>query len=782
MNREERRTGHATRADVDRALLPFAPLVYVAWADGMLSDEEIGHIGAQVAATEGVDEATRGVLARWLDPASPPSSSDLHGLLALMRRVGATLPEQDRRTLASLGLALARTEGGGEPGSGVSRALTDMEAALGVASAEALREIVAPSAGAGAAPPPPFSPAELQRLLDGDQHEARMRVLGLLSQRQFRREVEMSRGEYRERVLAWCRELAAHGLGGVAYPQRYGGEGDVVKQIAIFETLAFHDLSLVVKYGVQFGLFGGAILQLGTRPHHERWLRDASTLALPGCFAMTETAHGSNVRDLETVASYDAERGDFVIRTPRPEAQKDYIGNAAEHGRVAIVFAQLETGGERHGVHAFFVPLREMDGRACPGVRIEDCGAKAGLNGVDNGRLVFHDVRIPRDHLLDRFGSVAADGTYSSPIPSASRRFFTMLATLVAGRISIACASNSVAKTALTIAVRYTDQRRQFGPSGSPEVPLLDYTAMQRRLLPALATTYALHFALRDLVRRYAAQAQTEDQELEVLAAALKAHASDHAVATLRHAREACGGQGYLSENRFGALKADADVFTTFEGANAVLRQLVAKGLLTDYRDQFGEIRVLGIVKHLTRRAATAVAELNPIATRRTEESHLRDPDFQLAALRYRETRLLGSAARRLKRRIDDGVDSFDALNETQDHLLQLARAFADRVIAERFSEAVQSLPASPIGDALRKLAALHALSIMEEDRAWFLEAGYFEAAKSRAVRAQVGALCRELRDLAVPLVDAFGIPDAVLGAPIALSRASDRSESAAPS
>src|SRR5213075_2342717 len=149
--------------------------------------------------------------------------------------------------------------------------------------------------------------------------------------------------------------------------------------------------------------------------------------------------------------------------------------NAARHGRLAVVFAQLTSGGEERGVHAFLVPISDDDGSPCPGVSIEDCGHKAGLNGVDNGRLAFHRVRVPRASLLDKYGSVATDGTYTSPIDSESRRFFTMLGTLVQGRISISGAAVSAAKTALTIAVRYGIVRRQFkAPDSEREVRLLD--------------------------------------------------------------------------------------------------------------------------------------------------------------------------------------------------------------------------------------------------------------------------------------------------------------------
>ena len=118
-----------------------------------------------------------------------------------------------------------------------------------------------------------------------------------------------SSASHRGRVLALCRELAAEGLGALAFPAAYGGADSQGRFIATFETLAFGDLSLLVKFGVQFGLFGGAVALLGTERHHQRYLRDIGTLELPGCFAMTETAHGSNVRDIATTAVFDRAAG-----------------------------------------------------------------------------------------------------------------------------------------------------------------------------------------------------------------------------------------------------------------------------------------------------------------------------------------------------------------------------------------------------------------------------------------------------------------------------------------
>ena len=202
---------------------------------------------------------------------------------------------------------------------------------------------------------------------------------------------------------------------------------------------------------------------------------------------------------------------------------------------------------------------------------------------------------------------VTEDGRYFSDIENANRRFFTMLGTLVQGRVCVGGAAINAAKVALAIAVEYAHRRRQFGNPGSgTEELLLDYGMHQRRLFPLLARTYALHFAQeRVAADLHAAFSDIEDEgaaelarrALESRAAGTKALGTWHASRTIQECREACGGAGYLSVNRFDALRADTDVFTTFEGDNTILMQLVAKGLLTDYKDSFEDLDQIGLVR-----------------------------------------------------------------------------------------------------------------------------------------------------------------------------------------
>ena len=84
---------------------------------------------------------------------------------------------------------------------------------------------------------------------------------------------------------------------------------------------------------------------------------------------------------------------------------------------MAAVFAQLITpDGQGHGVHCLVVPIRDDEGNDLPGVTTTDCHYKGGLPGVDNGRIQFDHVRVPRENLLNKYADVAEDGTYTSPI------------------------------------------------------------------------------------------------------------------------------------------------------------------------------------------------------------------------------------------------------------------------------------------------------------------------------------------------------------------------------
>lgn len=747
----------------------FLPMLYTVWSDAVLTPTEMVSIRKAIEGQKWITDDERKFLLSFVDPGSPPTPDQLKTWLNEIRKIDLKANQKD--SLTDLGLKLASIHSGkkNEIPAQSSEALAEIEQTIGGISRESafifMNESRETSTGSQATQFT-FDVEDMRRLLDGENEAVIKKVRKLISDPEFKRIETGDLKEYREKVLSWCKHLAVQGMGGMAYPKEYGGLGDMAGYFAVMETLSYHDLSLVIKFGVQFGLFGMSVYFLGTEKHHKKYLSDIAKLNLPGCFAMTETGHGSNVKGILTTATYNHIDQIFIIHTPTEIARKEYIGNAALHGRMATVFAKLIIDNKDYGVSAFLVPLRDENGKTLKGVTIKDCGRKMGLNGVDNGVIYFDHVLIPKDNMLDRFSSINKDGKFESPISSDNRRFFTMLGTLVGGRIGIPRSGLSASKTALHIAIRYGDQRKQFGPEGGSEVPILNYQTHQRRLMPLLANAYAFHFALQYLTNRFLKRTEDEMQEIEALAAGLKALATWNATQTIQECRECCGGKGYLSENRMADLKNDTEIYTTFEGDNTVLLQLVAKSKLTEFKQEFSNINVFGILNYAANIAKTSIAEKNPFAVRNTDDEHLLDPEFHLNAFHYRERALVTSAARRLKALIDDGMDSFDAFNECQHHLVQVGFAYIERVVVEQFIEKLSTVENDQLKTVLTKLYQLYALSQMEKYKGWYLESGYMEGVKTKAIRKMVDKLCADVRTEAVPLVHAFGIPQSCL-API---------------
>jgi acyl-CoA oxidase len=635
-----------------------------------------------------------------------------------------------------------------------------------------------------------------ERLL-GTWADTRREARELIKDPVFHKVEGMPMAEHRERTLSQLHLLAQHGGSKRAFPAEYGGLDDNGANLAGFEELVLADPSMQIKGGVQWGLFGSAIYQLGTKKHWDRWLSGMIDMSLPGAFAMTEIGHGSDVAAIGTTATYDAGAEEFVIHTPFRAATKEYLGNAALHGRAATVFAQLITGGVNYGVHCFFVPIRDEEGAMLPGITSEDDGVKGGLNGIDNGRLAFDHVRVPRENLLNRYGDVAADGTYSSDIPSPGRRFFTMLGALVQGRVSLDGAATVGTALAECIAITYGNQRRQFDSgAGTDEVVLLDYAKHQRRLLPRLAQTYSQFFAHDELLQKYdgvfSGRTDTPDEreDLETLAAALKPLSTWNALETIQECREACGGAGYMAENRLVGLHHDLDVYVTFEGDNNVLLQLVGKRLLSDYAKQFKDADAAALARFAVghtagrvfhgaglRQLGQTVADFG--STARSVQLGLRaEQQHELLADRVQQMIADLGAALRPAATMSQ-VDAAALFNTHQAELIEAARAHGELLQWEAFSDGVAAVGDEPTRQVLGWLRDLFGLWLVERNLAWYLINGRLSGQRALSVSRYIDRLCARLRPHAQDLVDAFGFAPEHVRAPIALGGEQERQDEA---
>ena len=634
----------------------------------------------------------------------------------------------------------------------------------------------------------------LNDILMGSWHEVRRDAREFTKNPALHRLDGLSLEQQRERVLGQLHILVEHGSIQRSFPKAVGGLEDNGGSVTAFEELVSADPSLQIKGGVQWGLFGSSIVQLGTERHHHL-LPDIINLTVPGAFAMTEIGHGSDVASIATTATYDEQTHEFVINTPFRAAWKEYIGNAGQHGKAATVFAQLITKGVNHGVHAFYVPIRDDNG-FLPGVDGNDDGWKGGLNGIDNGTLAFDHVRVPRENLLNKYGDVAEDGTYSSPIDSPGRRFFTMLGTLVQGRVSLDGAATAASAIGLAIAIRYGNERRQFKAGGDGEQVLLDYQRHQRRLITRLATTYAQTFAHDELLQKFddvfSGKGDTDEdrQDLETLAAALKPLSTWHALDTLQEAREACGGAGFMATNRLVGLRADLDVYVTFEGDNNVLLQLVAKRLLTDYSAKFKDADIGAMASYVVGQAADAAFHgtglrkatqvFHDFGSTARSIKELRESSVQRELLTDRVQTMVAEIGGRLrgteKMSTEDAAELF---NSQQDELIEAARAHGELLQWEAFTRAYEGIEDEGTRKVIEWLHDVFGLGLIEKHLSWYLIHGRLSPQRAQAITAYIDRLLSRLRPHAQSLVDAFGYEQEHLRAPISSGIEKERQDEA---
>uniref|UniRef100_A0A8C0S628 Acyl-coenzyme A oxidase n=1 Tax=Canis lupus familiaris TaxID=9615 RepID=A0A8C0S628_CANLF len=590
-------------------------------------------------------------------------------------------------------------------------------------------------------PVPGLGDSSLHRYLDGEFWSLKNELSTLLGcSPLFRHRYDLSLDEMR--ALTFQRVKFIMGLPllkRAIQEQAEKTKNFVNRSLVIGEVLSTADMATGVKCGIIYWLFGGAVRNLGSPGHVTKWLQPLQEQKYTGMFAMTERGHGSNVRGIQTEATFDLSAQEFVIDTPCENAEKMYIGNAM-YGNYAAVFAQLIINGRSQGPHCFIVPIRDEKGSLYPGVTAIDMMYKEGLHGVDNGILIFHKVRIPRENLLDKFGSVAPDGQYHSPIKNKSARFNAMLAALTPSRLAVTFQAMGAMKLGLTIAIRYSHSRRQFGPKAKEEVKIIEHQTQTLRLMPHLATALALTF-----VSRYAGILLDEDifhgkeladsRPLQALVAGLKAYSTWENVRCLQDCRECTGGMGYMMENRISGLKCDTDVFVTFEGDNVVMLQVVVRELLAQYTKQHKEKPLFSCLQNWAESGSDKL-RTSFLAFNVDIVDNLA---FLLKAVNFRERVLQRSLVARIYHKVmTKKEDFFSAWNSCLHHVASLSLAHIHRVTLEQFSLAVRSCPDQEDQALLMKFCLLYATKLVFQERAWYLEHKYLTPMASTRIRSQV--------------------------------------------
>ncbi|KAG1657610.1 Acyl-coenzyme A oxidase, peroxisomal [Nymphon striatum] len=290
----------------------------------------------------------------------------------------------------------------------------------------------------------------------------------------------------------------------------------------------------------------------------------------------------------------------------------------------------------------------------------------------------------------------------------------------------------------------------------------MDYPSHQLRLTPLVASAYVYHVTLDKMMTDYCDESKPDKRVVETQVAGLKSIITWYANDTIQECREACGGKGYLIENRIADLKGDVDIFTTFEGDNTVLLLLAAKGVLSDFKAEFNSAGFSSVLKLIGSQLSDKLTTINPIYSNKVDKEHLYNPKFHAHALDYRTRRLTYTLAMRIRGYIKKGMPSLPSFHER--------KAYAAELAYQTYADFVSEMPEGKNKILFEQLGTLHALSEIRKDAEWYLEQGYIGGVKSKAIRQRVERLCTELRPHIEVLVDGFGIPASCLSAPIAKS------------
>ncbi|XP_047110205.1 peroxisomal acyl-coenzyme A oxidase 3-like isoform X1 [Schistocerca piceifrons] len=529
-----------------------------------------------------------------------------------------------------------------------------------------------------------------------------------------------------------------------------------VKVNALTSTLGQYDASLALIYPRELTAFLRAVNDFGTQ-RHKKYIQDCLNNKISGCVA-TEEICGS----CRTTATYDQTSQEFELHSPDFESAKCWQPRLGISGTHAVVSANLITGDSvNHGVHYFLVPIRDpMTLMSYSGIIVGNVGEKTGQNGVDTGFLMFNKYRIPQENLLNSLADVSPSGRYTR---TANAMTFDDVQTQLALHYLVTSANLSAAllAKAVTIAVRYSAVRKQFGPTPNQELPVIEYQLQQWRLFPYLASSFAFKI-FADFLGQALDNQHPKDiiaaKELQQIASVGKYLVTSVTVDGTQECREACGGHGYLKVAGIGDIRNDNDgEHVSAHCSSTVLRQC-SEWLL----ELWSKNKKGGLPFSSSALGSLAfIREHTDLMTKHFRAKSVNDtivPEELLQTYRWLVCWLLQATEEKLRKqgRQLSECEVFCAA--------PLARAYIEHFILQKFVEKANSANNHSVKVVLRKLCSLYGVWSLEKHLPFLYQGGYMsDREPAHFIQEGLLQLCEQLKSEAISLVDALAPPDRLL-------------------
>lgn len=486
----------------------------------------------------------------------------------------------------------------------------------------------------------------------------------------------------------------------------------------------------------------------------------------------TELGHGSNVRGLECQARWDPNTKEFILHSPTLTASKWWNGTMGRTANHAIVMAQVllpKSQGSsemvNNGVHPFIVQIRDMKShKPLPDIAVGDIGPKYGYAPMDNGYMLFDNHRVPHSAMLSRYSMVDKNnGTFFQPENAA-----VVYGSLTYVRAQIIMHARLIIARAVTIAVRYTSIRRQFSDRdstdpGAPELAVLDYPTVQIRILPLLATAFALHYTGEAMHRLYeTTRAEIDKGDFRRLAAlhsqssGLKSLCTELAANSIETCRRAMGGHGFGGASGYIQLNNDYLSKPTVEGDNWMITQQTASYLIK--RMQAAVAAKGKPQDEIEEHCRTYLSEKQGY---RPDQLRIFEKDEDIVEAfrrRSRDQTYRAHVERNERKR---------SWNSLLIQLRKVSHSESQSILVSNFYTAFSGGAASslsaPLKTHLRTLFRLFAFFTMDNEARDFSKANAISDEDLDALPSKIQDLMADIRPHAVKLVDSWKIPDFVL-------------------